>query len=81
MLYLMYLKNGDRAFNPDHAMWFCPQTVKELLRRAGFKVTNLYFVDDLRKDSIASYYYKTYVTIWKAARWFAAKDAFEIPWW
>jgi 2-polyprenyl-3-methyl-5-hydroxy-6-metoxy-1,4-benzoquinol methylase len=64
MLYLMYLKNGDRAFNPDHAMWFCPQTAKELLRRAGFKVTNFYFVDDLRKDSIASYYYKTYATIW-----------------
>ena len=70
LLFSMYLKNHDRAFNPDHAMWFCPQTVKELLRRAGFSVSELYFVDDLRKDAIASYYYRAFVVLWKAARLF-----------
>jgi 2-polyprenyl-3-methyl-5-hydroxy-6-metoxy-1,4-benzoquinol methylase len=69
MLGLMYLKNGNRAFNPDHAMWFCPQTVTELLRRAGFRVGKLYFVDDIQKEVVASYNYKTFVSLWKAARW------------
>jgi hypothetical protein len=49
-------------------MWFCPQTVTELLRRAGFRVGKLYFVDDIQKEVVASYNYKTFVSLWKAAR-------------
>jgi 2-polyprenyl-3-methyl-5-hydroxy-6-metoxy-1,4-benzoquinol methylase len=68
MLFLMYLKNYQRAFNPDHAAWFCPQTLRELLRRSGFTVTNMVFVDDMQSEIVASYYYKAFVYLWRLMR-------------
>jgi 2-polyprenyl-3-methyl-5-hydroxy-6-metoxy-1,4-benzoquinol methylase len=68
LLFLMYLKKYDHAFNPDHAMWFCPQTLQELLRRSGFLVTNLMFVDDLVEDVVPSYFYKAFAHFWRGIR-------------
>jgi SAM-dependent methyltransferase len=68
LLFLMYLKNYDRAFNPDHTAWFCPQTLQEALRRSHFVIGDLRFVDDLRPDTSASYYYKGFAYVWKAVR-------------
>src|ERR1700687_4178518 len=45
MLALMYFKNYDRAFNREHVVWFCPQTLHEMAKRCGFIVDGLYFVD------------------------------------
>jgi len=32
---------GDGGANPDHVHWFCPRTIRELLRRYGFEVRRL----------------------------------------
>lgn len=68
LLFLMYLKNYDQAFNPDHAAWFCPQTLREILRRSNFIVTDLRFVDDLRPNATDSYYYRGFAYVWKCIR-------------
>ena len=47
MFLLMYFKNFRSAFNPEHTAWFCAQTLTEALRRAGYRVVELEFVDDL----------------------------------
>jgi 2-polyprenyl-3-methyl-5-hydroxy-6-metoxy-1,4-benzoquinol methylase len=73
LLFLMYLKNYDKAFNPDHTMWFCPQTVIQLLRRCGFSVMQLFFVDDLKLDSTDSIFYRLYAHSWKLLRPFLPK--------
>jgi 2-polyprenyl-3-methyl-5-hydroxy-6-metoxy-1,4-benzoquinol methylase len=68
MLQLMYLKNADKAFNADHAVWFCPQTLRELLRRCGFNIARINFVDDMQPEIIGSYYYKAFIYSWKVMR-------------
>jgi SAM-dependent methyltransferase len=68
LLSLMYLKNGDRAFNPEHAAWFCPQTVRALLGRCGFSVAQLSFVDDLKPEATDSFWYKSFALVWKGVR-------------
>jgi SAM-dependent methyltransferase len=68
LLSLMYLKNGDRAFNPDHAVWFCPQTIQVLMARCGFAVAQLFFVDDLKPEATDSFWYKSFVPVWKGVR-------------
>lgn len=70
LLSLMYLKNGDRAFNPDHAVWFCPQTIRVLLARSGFSLVQLSFVDDLRPEATNSFWYKSFAWAWKGVRSF-----------
>jgi len=69
MLGSMYLKNSDHAFNPQHAMWFCPQTILEILRRYDFVVTSFEFVDDLDERGVDSVVYKIFAFTWKAIRW------------
>jgi 2-polyprenyl-3-methyl-5-hydroxy-6-metoxy-1,4-benzoquinol methylase len=68
ILFLAYLKNYDRAFNSDHVMWFCPQTLREILRRAELTVTSLHFVDDLQPDIVDSVYYKSFAFVWRTVR-------------
>jgi len=68
MLGLMYFKNYDRAFNPEHVAWFCPQTLREMAKRCGFTLTSLHFVDDLEPELVSSRFYKTFVGAWKGIR-------------
>jgi SAM-dependent methyltransferase len=68
MLALMYFKNRDRAFNPEHVVWFCPQTLREMAKRCGFSVAGLYFVDDLEPELVSSRFYKAFVLAWKGIR-------------
>jgi len=68
MLNLMYLKNYDRAFNPEHVLWYCPQTLRELLRRSGFCVTKLDLVDDLAPALVSSRFYRAFARGWMGVR-------------
>lgn len=70
MLNLMYLKNFDRAFNPEHALWFCPQTLAEILRRHDFIIEEREFVDDLQPELVASRFYRLFVAAWRVVRVF-----------
>jgi len=66
MLSLMYL--FDRPFNPEHVLWFCPQTLRQLLTRCGFCITELDFVDDLAPALVSSPRYRAFARGWVAAR-------------
>jgi SAM-dependent methyltransferase len=68
MLGLMYLKNFDTAFNPEHVVWFCPQTLRTLIERSGLVVTQLQFVDDLAPDVVRAPLYRAYAYCWTAIR-------------
>jgi len=68
MLNLMYWKNYDRAFNREHALWFCPQTLRELLRRGGFRIEKLEFVDDLEPALVSSRFYRAFAHGWMGLR-------------
>jgi SAM-dependent methyltransferase len=68
MFFLMYLKNYPRAFNPGHALWFCSQTISELLRRAGFSVRHLRFLDTLEPELETSYFYRSFAYGWRGVR-------------
>jgi SAM-dependent methyltransferase len=70
VLFLMYLKGYDRAFNPDHAAWFCPQTVRVLVGRCGLSVVQLSLVDDLKPEATDSFLYKWFCFSWKCFRLF-----------
>lgn len=69
MMFLMYAKNFDRAFNTQHTQWFCAQTIQELLRRTGFPSAQIEFVDDHKPDLIPSPFYRSFVYAWRAVRW------------
>lgn len=73
MYFLMYLKNFDRAFNPGHAFWFCPQSLRQLAERFGLSVNKLVFVDDLCPGLVTSRWYKTFAFCWKLVRVFLPK--------
>lgn len=73
MLNVMYWKNSDKAFNREHAVWFCPQTLRELLRRYGFRVNTIEFVDDLEPSVVSSLPYRTFAHAWSAFRWLFPK--------
>jgi SAM-dependent methyltransferase len=68
MLNLMYWKNYDRAFNPEHALWLCPQTLRELLGRCGFRLAKLEFVDDLEPALVSSRTYRAFAYGWSGVR-------------
>ncbi len=68
MLNLMYWKNYDQAFNHEHALWLCPQTLRELLRRYGFRIKKLEFVDDLEPELVSSSFYRVFAHGWMGIR-------------
>ena len=68
MYSLMYLKNFTRAFNPEHALWLCPQTLNQIAERCGFRVTKMLFVDDLRPEIVSSRWYRAFSWAWKLIR-------------
>ena len=69
MLSLMYLKNSDRAFNAEHVAWFCPQTLRTLVERFGFRIESFGFVDDLAPDVVQDMPYRVFAYTWLAVRW------------
>jgi SAM-dependent methyltransferase len=73
MLGLMYLKDFDTAFNPEHVAWFCPQTIRSLVERCGLRLTQLLFVDDLAPDVSPVLLYRMFVGSWLAVRWMLPK--------
>jgi len=68
MSFMMYVKNLNHAFNPDHTLWLCPQTLRQIAERFGFKVIKIIFVDDLRPEIVVSLWYKGFVRAWKLLR-------------
>ena len=68
MLGLMYLKNFDKAFNPEHVVWFCPQTLRALLGRCGLRLTRLKFTDDLAPDIDPKPIYRIFAYSWLGVR-------------
>ena len=68
MYAVMFAKNFKWAFNPEHALWLCPQTLTQMAQRAGFSVTELLFVDDLAPELVQSRWYKTFALCWKLVR-------------
>lgn len=68
MLFLLYVKNFDQAFNKEHTCCFDAQTLTQLLTRKGFKVCSLRFVDDLRPDVTVSPFYKAFSYLWPFVR-------------
>jgi 2-polyprenyl-3-methyl-5-hydroxy-6-metoxy-1,4-benzoquinol methylase len=73
MYYLMFLKNFTHAFNPEHALWLCPQTLKQLAERCGFRVAEMMFADDLRPEVIPSLWYRVFVGVYRVCRPFLPK--------
>ena len=69
MLGLMYLKDFDQAFNREHVMWFCPQTLRTLLERCGLRITKFEFVDELEPDVTPVALYRIFSYSWRAIRW------------
>ena len=66
---LMYLKNYKSAFNHEHALWLCPQTIEALAQRCGFHVEKLTFVDDLTPEGATSRWYRAFAYVWQCLRW------------
>jgi SAM-dependent methyltransferase len=69
MLGLMYLKNFNRAFNAEHVLWFCPQTLHSLAERCGLRIVKFDFVDDLAPEITRSNAYRLFAHLWMWMRW------------
>lgn len=69
MLMLMYLKNFDHAFNAEHVVWFCPQTLRALVERCGLRIESFDFVDDLAPDVVTDLPYRVFSYLWLGVRW------------
>jgi SAM-dependent methyltransferase len=69
MLGLMYLKNFNHAFNAEHVVWFCPQTLYSLAERCGLRIVKFDFVDDLAPEITASHTYRLFAHLWLGLRW------------
>jgi SAM-dependent methyltransferase len=66
---LMYLKNSDNAFNPEHVAWFCPQTLRTMVERCGLRIESFKFVDDLAPDVVSDLPYRIFAYAWLGVRW------------
>jgi SAM-dependent methyltransferase len=69
MLALMYLKNSNHAFNAEHVLWFCPQTLYSLADRCGLRIVKFDFVDDLAPEITPSNTYRLFAHLWMGMRW------------
>ena len=69
MLGLMYLKDFDQAFNREHVVWFCPQTLRAFVERCGLRITQFEFVDELEPDVTPAPLYRIFAYSWCAIRW------------
>lgn len=73
MCFLTYLKNFTHAFNREHTLWLCPQTLRQLAERSGFQVLETIFVDDLRPEVAPSLYYRIFAHVYRLCRPFLPK--------
>jgi SAM-dependent methyltransferase len=73
MQMLMYLKNFDKAFNPEHVVWFCAQTLRTMVERCGLRIELLRFVDDLGPEVVPDAAYRLFCYSWLATRWLFPK--------
>jgi len=65
----MYLKNFNSAFNTEHVLWFCPQTLYSLAERCGLRIVYFDFVDDLAPEITPSSTYRLFAYLWIGVRW------------
>jgi SAM-dependent methyltransferase len=64
LVYLMRYRNG---FNLEHTCWFDEQTLTQLLRRSGFQIAELRYVDDLYVEE-AGRLFRGFATLWRLGR-------------
>lgn len=52
LVYVLYalLRFPNTCSNAEHTCWFCPQTLKELVQRAGFRVVHWDLIEDYKAD-------------------------------
>jgi SAM-dependent methyltransferase len=64
LLFISYalLKYPKTCQNLQHTCWFCPQTMKELVERNGFKIEHFELFDDYPPDS-PSWRYRLFVAV------------------
>jgi SAM-dependent methyltransferase len=64
LLFISYalFKYPKTCENLQHTCWFCPQTVKELVERSGFKIEHFELFDDYSPNS-QSWRYRLFVTL------------------
>jgi SAM-dependent methyltransferase len=51
-----FLKFPRTCQNLEHTCWFCPRTMTELAKRAGFKVSHFELIDDYDPDNCSFLY-------------------------
>jgi SAM-dependent methyltransferase len=64
LLFISYalFKYPKTCENLQHTCWFCPQTIKELVERSGFKIEHFELFDDYSPNS-SSRRYRLFVTL------------------
>lgn len=64
LLYILYalFKFPKTCQNPEHTCWFCPQTLKTLAKRYGYKIVHFDLIEDYRPDD-PSRRYRTFVRL------------------
>jgi SAM-dependent methyltransferase len=64
LLFISYalFKYPKTCENLQHTCWFCPQTMKELVERSGFKIEHFELFDDYSPNS-SSWRYRLFVAI------------------
>jgi SAM-dependent methyltransferase len=64
LLFISYalFKYPKTCENLQHTCWFCPQTMKELVERSGFKIEHFELFDDYPPDS-PSWRYRLFVAV------------------
>ncbi len=64
LLFISYalFKYPKTCENLQHTCWFCPQTMKELVGRYGFKIEHFELFDDYSPDS-SSWRYRLFVSL------------------
>jgi 2-polyprenyl-3-methyl-5-hydroxy-6-metoxy-1,4-benzoquinol methylase len=67
---LIFLKDGSgRPFHYEHTGWFCGQTLAQRLERAGLRVEEIRYIDDLRPEgSCVGPVYRLFARSWLRLR-------------
>jgi SAM-dependent methyltransferase len=64
-----WLRFPKTCTNPEHTMWLCPTTLRQLAERVGLKVDTWYLVDHYRTD-LPSRAGRMMGYVMRSARWF-----------
>jgi SAM-dependent methyltransferase len=63
-----WVKYPRTCWNPEHTMWFCPQTLERLAEVAGLKVRSLQLIEDLAPGRTKRWYWLGR-KVYPALRW------------